>query len=613
MSTDVIVKINAKRSNLHVAPEGIIFEVTLKEFDASAPRRRQIYDQRLHEIYYVWDFGDPDNFTAPVNTFAEHKNGNVAFGPVVSHTFKKPGTYTVSVKVVEPSSGKTASATYKVITGNPDTFFGKNATLFVDATGNYSGAPAGSVGYTSFNAAVAAVDGVGAPRRIMLRRGQSFPVSSYRFRGSFDNLLCCSQPGAGAKAELVWQPNSNGRMLWIDNVDARRTKDFIFENLKFRGPWDSTVEAGDGGATGLYIFNDGPSYMLINQCEFTGFSVAVGIYGDVDKNNVFVMNDTLITNWRDYGFYVANQGYMGLTGCRITQHIDALSGGPKDGAHNNHGPIRVESGHKFTIDACDLFSRNGWFENIPGYRTPQPCLRWNQSGTEGAFANITRCSAEGGYEVLDIERRDGGLTPRRNNAIIDSCILVGNAMSSSIILIGYGGTTVRNCIMIHPNVVRDISGIYNPTSFVRLKADGNGVKELKSPIRIYNNTMISFMTDTNWHTAPSTTAEFTNNGFKDVIVENNVIHQPNLGMPQTPDAPIDLTPVFQPRHKGYVSQQKQRLRKQDATPTNSAVSASPLSGSAALGAADEDIASIYDFLGRWRPAYPSRGAFEMPH
>lgn len=607
-------KIIARRSNLHVAPEGITFEVELSGFDTTAGRGG--YDPRLHDLYYVWNFGDRGGYTAPVNTVPQHKNANVGYGPIVSHVFKTVGTYTVSVKVIESSSGKTATASYKVITGDADIVFPGANTLFVDRRGNYSGAPKGAAGYLSLNAALAGARKSGQPKRIMLRRGQSYPTNSIRLRGNDGSLFFCAAPGNGTKPELVWKNGQHNSFFWIDDVDPKKTKDLTLDNIRFQGPWDSATESGNPHISAIYTGGDKkPSYIMVNGCEIDGFSMGIASVQTANAKDVLIINNTDITNWRSIGIFEENQGYTSVLGCRIAQDVNALSGGPRDGSHNEHGCIRIQNGRKFVMDGCDLFSRNGWYRNIDGWHTNQPCLRWNQGANKGALANIQRSSAEGGYEVFGVSVVNRSIAPTLQNTIIDKCVLVGNFMSASLIRVQYAGTTIRNCLFVHPDVPRDISGIYNPFSFIHLDGPGPDHANATGPIRIYNNSFVNLMTDAHaFEGKDGSSAPLRNkeNRFTNVIEENNVVHQPNLRVPQVGDAPISMKPLFQPRFKGYISFLQKPLKRQYATPADTVVAAIPLEGSDALGDAISGLTSLDDFLGRRRPVYPSRGAREIP-
>ena len=130
-----------RRSVLQVAPDALFFEVIVDGFEAATPNAGQIYDSRFHDLYYFWDFDDPYDFQAPENLPRKHLNAGVAYGPWVSHTFRTPGSYRVSVFVIEPASGKTATASTDIVIGDPGAVFQARNTVFLSPSGNFEYSP----------------------------------------------------------------------------------------------------------------------------------------------------------------------------------------------------------------------------------------------------------------------------------------------------------------------------------------------------------------------------------------------------------------------------------------------------------------------------------------
>ena len=54
------IVINIDRTTLQCAPDSVRFDVDLvgAGFDTPAPTVGQIYDARLHDLIFLWDFGD---------------------------------------------------------------------------------------------------------------------------------------------------------------------------------------------------------------------------------------------------------------------------------------------------------------------------------------------------------------------------------------------------------------------------------------------------------------------------------------------------------------------------------------------------------------------------
>ncbi|MCA9368635.1 hypothetical protein KC887_10550, partial [Candidatus Kaiserbacteria bacterium] len=145
------ITINVHRNTLHVAPSSVRFSVdlSLSNFDTAGPTGDATYDARLHDLIYLWDFDDPGTWTAPVQNLAAHKNRNAGKGPIEANMYRTPGTYNPSVLVIEPSSGKTATASVSVVVTDPDEVFAGNKTICINPVGDndFSGAPVGALTY----------------------------------------------------------------------------------------------------------------------------------------------------------------------------------------------------------------------------------------------------------------------------------------------------------------------------------------------------------------------------------------------------------------------------------------------------------------------------------
>ena len=595
-----------ERSYDRVAPEGFFFDISLNGFDTLGPSGSSEYDPRLHELYYFWDFGDPGDFTAPVKLSDQHKNANVAYGPVASHTFQSAGTYTVSCLVVEPSSGKSAVASIAVSIGDPNVFFSGSNTIFVDTTGTGAGAPAGAVVVTNLQAAInSAVGQVATPKRIMLRRGQTFSTSGYLFQ-HVPTLHIVAEPGTDPKPIV----NSSGVLLWNNTAGGSTDqKDFTFQNIDFRGTWDASDSSGANNVVCIQTIEHGARTTLIDQCEFDGFANALiveDIGGTNDRANT-IMNDCISTNWRNYTIF-CRTGRIAATGCRFFSNPNALSGDGATGVQG--GPIRIIQSPVSIVHSCDLFSNAGWTNNIGNYYIQQPCIRCVSIVQPGAVVNMQANSLEGGLNPIAISPTQG--TPEPINAIIEKNVIIGTSQSARLGDFTYGGITIRNNIGIFPNVRRLANG-FNAQAFFNLStAHGGNTDNFAAPVRAYNNTFIDLMSNAN--AASGTAADIPVYGFNpgafNSSESNNLIHKPNLASPVTPDAPLDITPLWEPRGLDYRDTANGTIAN-TATPTNAPAIYRPTSGSDALGDALNEPVAFDDFFGNPRPQYPSRGAFEI--
>ncbi len=598
-----------RRSRLWCAPEGVVFEVAVSGFDAAGPSGGAIYDDRFHDLYYFWDFGDAYTFSAPQNLPPVHRNANVAYGPMASHTYRAEGIYTVSVLVVEPSSGKQATATLQVPVGNPDAQFPGLNTLFVSPSSDWTNAPAGAGHYTSFDAAIAAVLGNdAAPRRILLNRGENHTFSGAGLGTSSASRwpTCHIMAGAGTGARPV--VSCTGGFYWDDTATtgSGADKDFVLQGIDFVGPYSSVTNSGT--AIDLFtMFQNAPQLLLLDQVSMSGFGHAIFStdYGSSSSaHRTTVLNDSVITDFQAWGFADYDKFATAITGCSLRAHVDALV----DSTPNMGAPLRSNGG-KTIVHSCDGFSRQGWSPHGDHIAT-QPSFRLNAEGVAGAKIVVAASAVEGGHEALQIKLSGVG-TAHAVNALIEKNYMVGGYQTYNMVSLDMGGVTVRNNVMVWPDTGR-LQTTNDPSAFVRADSSQGDGENQSSPIRVYSNTMVNLLAAANhtWTDQPAARVNVT--GFTAVTEANNVEYQPNLTSPVTGDAPLATSPaMWVPREKGYRTSSVP-LQSQTATPPGITATYAPLSGSDAIGDALAGPVARDDFDGDVRPQYPSRGAFEMP-
>lgn len=142
-----------------VAPLAVIFDARGTTCDD--------VDYPFRELGYLWDFDDDDYSTFDGGTI----------GPVVSHVFDQPGTYSVSVLVVN-ANGDVKSQGVTITVSDPDTVFAGTLTTCVSTSGTFTGAPSGCTQVTSsdYDAALSTYGGSG--KRVLFRRGETFVSST---------------------------------------------------------------------------------------------------------------------------------------------------------------------------------------------------------------------------------------------------------------------------------------------------------------------------------------------------------------------------------------------------------------------------------------------------
>ena len=557
------ITVAIRRSNLGVAPEGFQFEVTgYSGFDTPAPDG--VFDGRYHDFHFLWDFGDEEaTYEVPTRLPNQHRNANVGYGPAAGHVYKKHGTYKVSCRVIEPSSGKTALWTQNVTVGDREKLFADRATIYVDDEGKYVGAPDGAQTVTTLKAALDLCKTQRVLRRIMLRRGRKHHDGQYDFRTENDakadwwNIWVESEPGAGAKP-IIDCTAASGNAFWtrlMSRAAGPGTLDMVWFDVHFQGAWDSTTESGAAKRC-FWMFDHAdsppehrpPDYLMFQGCIFDGFSQS--IYGD--KRGVQFLSDSHITNWQDYGWF-GYSGHLSILGTKIEQHVEALSGGEKNGQHNNHGPLRLHHAEQLVIDGSEFFSRNGWFPNIAGHTTEQPCIRFGMSSRPNDRMNLQRSILEGGRPPVAVTNQSGNTEVIDVNVRIESCLMIGTHMTGAFVNSQFGGITIRNNVMVNPNVPR-INGIYAPYCLLDYNCSGIRTGDEIARTLVEFNTLVNLCSTANSAGQGGIDSLIRNNAsgvaVNSIIEQHNLLHQPNLEKPDIPFK-LDATVIAKPLCKGY--------------------------------------------------------------
>lgn len=606
------------RSAEEVAPEAIVFEVDVSElsgFTASAPTGGDVYDARLHDIEYFWDFyySGTDNsylFAAPVNLYDGndawtngYRNSRYAFGFQAAHVYREPGTYTVRLTAYEPQSGTVAYATQEVTIADPDTLFSGTNTIFLSPSGDFTDAPSGARQLTSgdVDAAYEAwVDGQEAtPKRIMLNRGETYTNFNIGMGiGSVDTPTTHIVAGPGAGAKPTVNSQSSDVVIFYDQATAGGIdKDVVVQNIIFNGTWDSTTMTDTNAEnTSPALLNTyasealGPYSALFDGVEAYNFAKAVE---DPGTTAALVFNDCVIEGFGYGGAVFKNETFVTL-GCRVMSDVNALV----DATINQGWGWRIGSDTNSIIWACDMFIRQDNFPTFP--RNGQPCLRFNSSGVEGVKINCHANCLEAQYSQVDLRGSESANVNYTVNGLFRNNYLIGAYNTVMGFRFEQTGFSASNNIMVAAQIADETNGRDNELgSMLSLSNDGNNsAGNLGEVARFYQNTLVNRATSdgqTNDMNIASVAGTFTAE-----VIQNNIIHQPSISTPETPYAPLgdDANTYFTPRHLGYRDSSVD-----DRTDTASVTTAGhfdlydPETGSSAIGAASTGLVSWRDFRG----------------
>lgn len=636
------IAITTVTSRSRVAPESVRFGIDFSAatFDTPGPARGEIYDARMHELIYLWDFGDPGEWTAPVNVLAPWKNRSIAKGPVVTHLFRNPGLHTVSVLVIEPASGKTATAQAPVRVGDPDAYYAGDRTICVNPAGDgdFTGAPPGAVLITADALTKATRAWIahqrGPAKRWLFKRGGVFRINlpldendstgiTFGAYGRGPNPIWLSPAtGSPVSGSPVYFNRRHGADIHPQPPELR-----VF-GIDFQGNFDPTrirTDAPDPGTSvnGLAITSD--VILAAYDCTFAGFKSSTIALNPVDEpgspltarlhfdNCVFTElgGQYPIALFNAY----ARDTCFSFTGCRITQNPTSPNPGA-NGLGGTRSLIRVSQPAHFHMRGCDLFQTDG---------THHPLKMINTPYGDGTVINIHSTSIEGGDGAIMF----GGnavamrhIPPRHvvHNAIIDGLVYVGAFNTRDVISMTTTGLTVRNCLAIIPppakwsNSFQCFLHVWRWKNFGPFDARVVGA----APIRAYNNTLRIDRTrpeNSNGDFSPVFLQNDVPGDLTAVRAENNLVHMPNLDSASPDDpvatwAPVSDTVLWKPRTIGRMSADDFIMDTRYALPADAVKESRPLPGSAALGAALTGDVSYVDILLRERPEPPSIGAWE---
>jgi len=620
---DTTIKIVAERSQLQVAPDSIGFKVDLSgsDFTTGAAASEDDYDPQYHDLYYYWNTGDQDSWTAPENVFEQWKSKQTAYGPFIRHMYTEPGTYTVGVTVIEPKTGQAASATLQVVVDDPDSVFAGENTICVstDAVDTFTDAPAGSQQFTDMDDAQNALDNLTSPGRLLFKRGQSF-VHSWTMVGVSTDVAFGAW-GEGDKPIITMENGSPPIPFRFPTTyagtNASRDVEVRFADLSFVGEWNPVDGSGEAGAG---VVTSGSISFMFSSVDFDGFNNAF-VHNDAKVDDIvtqtpgfhYHFDNMNLTNYQNYAVLSGNQlnANLTFTGCKLAQNVlapQAIEG--KQGG----GSVRQGFARELYIAGCDFFHNMGhsggtWGNNPFTWSSNRLSDRAIDDGTK---INIHTTSFEGGAEVINFGTRSP-INTKIANGLIHNCVVVGDHTTSYSILIRYAGFTVRNNLMILPDT--PFRSPLNPgRAFVGLfPRSGNSHNDSdpmrNAPNKVYSNTFVGLR-------AKEDNQNWTYLGVRDNQLvpgsadENNILYLPKQG--DVDDGPLDTTLLpWTPRNQGWRNGDTGLLDTDYAIKIDDLAFYWPMSDSPAIGSAT-GLYAYDDIIGIVRhPESPDKGASQV--
>ncbi|CUH40848.1 hypothetical protein JSE7799_03588 [Jannaschia seosinensis] len=575
-----------KSRDTGIAPAGMVFSALGLGFDTTRP---------YHDVHYTWSFSDPGQYSRLGSDFPWKNDRDIAYGPVATHTWDMPGTYTVNC--IARHGGQAATVTFNVIIADPAAAFPAIRTICVSQNGNFDGAPDGAMQVTSMLQAQSA-KGRGADTRILLRRGETF-------QENLDIMHSAGNYQIGAFGE-------GSDPIWLENMGGGRgftfrgiTGEISIWGIDMRGPYDAGRPENTIKPNDAISIQDSGTYVTIHDMHMSGWSTTIRpIFTGASES--IVVSDTYITNWHNYGYLGGGQQWIGFSGTSIKQNPSTYSEGGKFEDVSpfipDHGPFRVGGAFKpHCFVSCDLASFNSW---IGGEH--QPCIRWNSSGKDvaGQFS-VDRLRAEGGGFGFGTANSSTASFP--SQVVVDKMHFVPTTQPDAMLGTSRGGVTMRNVIAVQGNSKND-GGHHVKRAFSVDLDERNKYDH----VEFYNCSIGDLRTDQYIWDDTLTILETFREYPVDPVVENNIVYAPIHTTPITADAPLDMTLHWIPLYEG-----RRRLDENGGLPQpeyasdpNATTFMIPQPDSPAYQGATTGKVAYDDFFGVVRGANPSRGAVE---
>jgi len=251
-------------------------------FDATGTTSQQT-TRPFHEIYYKWEFNDPDGgSTWSYGAKAGTGSKNVAYGATAGHIFKTAGTYIVTLTVFDGVATSTAAVTITAYAQN-DATNGCAQRHYYSTSNTFTAAPAHNPpAVTHHHTSTFALTDLATSRCLYFRGGEIFTAASSQITSVAGPWAISSFDTGNA---IVRSAFTGGPLVQLNNGAS----DGRFHNFEFDGQGNSTrtfVAGSDSGTITRITFVD----LNIHN----GFN---GIYNDPAATNTeWFVHDSQVVN-----------------------------------------------------------------------------------------------------------------------------------------------------------------------------------------------------------------------------------------------------------------------------------------------------------------------------
>lgn len=453
------------------------------------------------------------------------RSAEMSHGYRGSHVWESAGTKTVTCFAYNTSNNTWDEQTITITVQDTLDFFLPADRYIVAADGDYTGAPEADNFYTDYLSAISASQVADRDSLILVKRGQTYPVSGITngiFFSQDDANWHIDAWGEGELPKIIcdFGASPQGSGAAVLHV-LLRCESFTLANLHFKGLYNSTTSdqmvegelvlsgtsGGDGNSMDAEIIFVGwggtattptPTHnVTMYGCKVERVSKAMyasaGNYTSVYNCN--------IKEWSDYGVFHSFVRGFSMVGNTAKVKTDCLHLGqgknygavPRDPFH---GPLRSEQSVNALIYNNDVYAKNGWFSTD----TCQPPLRIHTDGARQSSPNISvicsrNISSNGDGPMIFVPANPSVPSQFTDDALLEGNVLIGQQHQYDATKISQA-CVFRNNLLIQEDVVRESpNDVWQGVLLTQNGGSTNGsdMTIFDQDIYVYCNTILNYL------------------------------------------------------------------------------------------------------------------------
>lgn len=457
-------------------------------FDATNTTDMVVTGRPFHDLEYRWDFGDSAGGATWANGAQPGVSSkNTATGPVTSHVFETPGTYTVTLTAFD--GAKTATTTTTITVTDPNTIFSATTVCIAATTipsAGTDGCPAGAVGVKNadFGAELATQLAAGK-RRVLLKHDDTFTSNGSTISTAGPGII-----GAyGSGAAPIIGVSADHAIIKFSAVSDWRIMDIVFDGLA------TTTSTG---------VSDVVSSSNITVLRIAGRNLT----------SVVDMVSGSSTNWAivDSNFTASSVG----VGSGFGAYLTTGNGVALMGNYMDLGDLRPGTNHSFrTQGGVGLV-----FSNNTSTASGADALTIRGNTSYGVVADNKFVGASSTTLVTILPQNDPA-NEAQHDVIVERNWFISGSGTAGDLVVKAVGITIRNNIFNMSNA--------SPLA-VNVDYTSSAGTPMTDKIDIYNNTAYSNQAAATGHEFVHYTAGLTASCHSNI--ENNLVYMPVATLPQ---------------------------------------------------------------------------------